>query len=166
MKTLKKSDILLVLLVVILVIAVDQYTKQLILIHFSRGEVVSIIPGLFNLTLRFNPGAAFSLMADLSDGIRQVALGITTLVALGCVVFFLFKDYFNDRIAHAALAMILGGAFGNLLDRFLIGEVVDFLDFYISRYHWPVFNVADSCICVGVFILLLRQPKKKAVSKP
>lgn len=158
---LSRASILWVLGVCLLVVLLDQITKQMVLANIRHGQLIAVIPGLFNLTLHFNPGAAFGFMADLSDGWRQLALGATTAIALGFVLYFLIKEYFADRIGQTALAMILGGALGNLIDRLVIGEVVDFLDFFVSNWHWPAFNLADSAICLGVVILLIRQPKRR-----
>jgi len=145
----------LTLLVALTTTALDQLTKYLILRTFVPGEILPIIPNLFNLTLTFNLGAAFGLWSGLSDGLRQLVLASSNLLALGVVVFFMRQPGYHGRAAQAALAAILGGAVGNIIDRFTRGSVVDFLDFYIGSSHWPAFNVADSAICVGVFVLLL-----------
>ena len=159
---LKFPDVVRMVIVVVVVMIIDQATKIMVLNSFIRGEVLSIIPGFFNLTLHFNRGAAFGIMAGLPDGYRQLALGGSTIIALVCVVFFLLKHYSTDRLGQFAIALIMGGAFGNnLIDRPIRGEVVDFLDFYVYNYHWPAFNVADSCICIGVLILLFHQPKRE-----
>ena len=148
--------------VICLVVVSDQITKAIILSSIAEGDNLPLIPGFFNLTLTFNKGAAFGLLADLPDGSRQVILAITTVVALFVVVYFLVNDYKHDRFAQAALALIVGGAVGNIIDRCRLGVVVDFLDVYYSTYHWPAFNVADSCICVGVSILFFRKPTRRS----
>jgi len=152
----KKGAMLRIIVVVLLVVVLDQLTKFWILERFSPGDVQEIIPGVFNLILTFNPGVAFGFLANLSDQVRNIVLGITTFIALSVVGLLLFRDYRSDPIGQAALAMILGGAVGNIIDRLRIGKVVDFLDFYYKEYHWPAFNVADSSICVGVTILVLK----------
>jgi signal peptidase II len=147
---------LLVAIVSLLVIGLDQLTKLYILRTFSPGEVLAIIPNLFNLTLTFNPGAAFGLWGQVDDGWRQLILGVTTCIALGVVLYFLKQPAYRNKLAQTALASILGGAVGNIIDRTrLNGTVVDFLDFYWGTNHWPAFNVADSAICVGVFLLIV-----------
>ncbi len=133
----------------------DQITKQLALTSFQPGEVRPIIDGLFNLTLSFNRGAAFGLWSGLESGWREVVLTITILLALSVVGFLLTRPYYHSRLAQIALAGILGGAIGNVIDRFVYGAVIDFLDFYLGSYHWPAFNIADSAICVGVGLLLI-----------
>ena len=148
--------------VAIAVVIIDQLAKIAVMSRLSPNQVIPVIPGFFNLTLRFNPGAAFGLLSGLPPKLRGAALGLTTIFALSCVVYFLMKDYFGDRIGQISLALILGGAFGNIIDRLCYGEVVDFLDFHLFNLHWPAFNVADSAICVGVFILLIRYPRHSA----
>ncbi|MBC8316444.1 MAG: lipoprotein signal peptidase [Desulfobulbaceae bacterium] len=137
------------------VIVADQLTKWWILAQFSLYETRIIIPGFFNLTSIRNTGAAFGFLAGNESGWRPWFFGIIALVALVAIVF-LFRQYRDKGSLYAyALASIAGGAIGNLIDRVRFGAVVDFLDFYIGRYHWPAFNVADSAIVVGVGLFLL-----------
>jgi signal peptidase II len=151
-----KPHYLLVTLVSVLIIAADQLSKFYILRTFTPGEVRVVIPNLFNLTLTFNPGAAFGLWGQLGDGWRQLILGGTTCLALGVVFYFLKQPAYRNKLTQTALASILGGAIGNIIDRLCHnGTVVDFLDFYWGNAHWPAFNVADSAICVGVTLLIL-----------
>lgn len=148
-----------VILIGLVVVILDQLSKWWILQNVERGQIISIVPNIFNLTLTFNRGAAFGILSNMPDGTRQVLLGLTTLVALSAVLYFLRRDYRNEKVAQYSLALIFGGAVGNVLDRFRLGEVVDFLDVYWKNYHWPAFNVADSAICVGVVILIFRRNK-------
>jgi signal peptidase II len=150
----KRRYIRLVSLVSIGTIVADQISKKLILDSFQPGEIRPVIDGLFNLTLTFNKGAAFGLWSGLSSGMREAVLGLTILLALGVVAFLMTRSYYQSFIAQAALAGILGGAVGNVIDRFRFGAVVDFLDWYVGTAHWPAFNIADSAICVGVALLL------------
>jgi signal peptidase II len=138
----------------------DQVTKLLILRQFSPGEGVTVLPGLFDLTLLFNKGAAFGLFSRIeSDVIRLGLLAITTIIALTVLFIVLLREYREDLWGQAIVGLVLGGAIGNVIDRVRIGAVVDFLDFHIGINHWPAFNVADSAICVGVFFLLIRKTK-------
>lgn len=151
--------------IVLLVVAIaDQISKMVVISNIALGERIEVIPGFFNLTLTFNPGAAFGFLANIeNDMVRHLLLSVFTLLALSVVFYFLIFDYYKDRVAQASLAMILGGAIGNIIDRIRFGSVVDFLDFYVSSYHWPVFNIADSAICVGVAILAFRRPARAEV---
>lgn len=151
-----KSSAVGVVLVALVVIILDQLTKWWVLQTISRGEIIPVIPDFFNLTLTFNRGAAFGILSNVPDGTRQLVLAFTTVVALSAVLYFLRHDFKNHKLAQYSLALIFGGAIGNVIDRVRLGEVVDFLDVYWSTYHWPAFNVADSAICVGVVILILR----------
>lgn len=153
-------------IVATVVIISDQISKMAILSYLDEGDAVPVISGFFDLTLTYNRGAAFGLMAGIQDGLRHVLLALTTTLALGAVLYFLINDYSKDSVAQVALAMIVGGAIGNIIDRFRFGAVVDFLDVYYGSYHWPAFNVADSAICVGVFVLLLRRPSKDTPPSP
>lgn len=139
-----------------LIIVADQLTKQLILASFEVGEIKTVINGFFNLTLTYNKGIAFGLFGNLPDSMRQIILVGATLCALALLVFFLFKEFSGDRPGQIGIALVLGGAIGNIIDRVRLGYVVDFLDFFYSTYHWPAFNVADSAICIGVALLLIR----------
>ncbi len=111
----------------------------------------------FNLTLIHNKGAAFGMFSGLPDDIRRFLLVGVSTVFLLLVIYFILKEFSaHDKLAMTALGMILGGAVGNLYDRAKFDFVVDFLDFYVGRHHYPAFNIADSTICIGVFILISR----------
>jgi signal peptidase II len=137
-------------------LAIDQLTKTWVVKTLSFSDRVSVIDGIFYLTHVRNPGAAFSLFADAPEAIRAPFFVVTTLVALGLIISFFRKLSPGDRLAALALGLILGGAVGNLLDRLIYGEVVDFLHLRLwSGYSWPDFNVADSSIVVGVALLVI-----------
>jgi signal peptidase II len=153
---------LLVVLITGLTVALDQISKHYILSYFLPGEIRPVIPDLFNLTLTFNPGAAFGLWRDIPDGWRQVVLGVTTCAALGVVFYLLKQPGYQSRLTQTALAGILGGAIGNIIDRLRHnGTVVDFLDVFWGSYHWPAFNIADSAICLGVALLIVLPYRKE-----
>jgi signal peptidase II len=143
------------------VIALDQLSKWAVVQHFSDDTTVTIIPGLFSLVRVENRGVAFGFLSGLSSNIGLVVILGISLAALTVVCFLLWKTAPTARRTGIALALILGGAVGNLIDRVARGSVVDFLDFYVRSYHWPAFNIADSAIVVGAGLLLLdlfRQP--------
>jgi len=139
------------------VLLLDQLSKRYVLQVLDPGDIVPVIPGFFNIVLTFNPGAAFGIFGGLPETSRHIVLGLTTALALVFVIYFLIYEYYHDFIGQVALVLIMGGAAGNIVDRLLLGEVVDFLDFYFGNYHWPAFNVADSAICIGVAIIIFRR---------
>lgn len=137
-----------------MVIFVDQVTKYIIKIHFALYESMSVIDNFFNITHILNPGGAFGFLAGRSPEIRKfIFLFISSVVAL-FIVWFYRRCARNYIFLSYGLAMIFGGAVGNLIDRFCYGKVIDFLDFYIGSAHWPAFNIADSAIVVGMGILI------------
>lgn len=137
------------------VVAADQLTKYLIVGTFMLYESYEVVPGFFNLIYTINPGAAFSLLADVDSVWRHiffVAVGVGAAIGL---TIYNFKTELKSRTFTIGLSLICGGAIGNLIDRVRFGHVIDFLDFYYRSFHYPAFNVADSAICVGVGLFLL-----------
>jgi signal peptidase II len=146
----------------VLVLAIDQLTKGLATAYLNYAEPVAVMP-LFNLTLVHNTGAAFSFLSQAGGWQRWFFAGIALLVSAGILVW--LKRLSTDKLWEAlALALVLGGAIGNVWDRILLGHVVDFLDFYYGSWHWPAFNVADAAISVGAAILIIDSlwPRKKS----
>ena len=135
-----------------LVVALDQLSKWAVLAHFAPGER-RVLGEFFNMVLVFNKGAAFSFLAD-APGWQTPVLVTFALVAAVMVSVLILRSP-QRRALCAGLALILGGALGNVIDRLRFGSVVDFLDFHALGWHWPAFNVADSAICVGAVLLIL-----------
>jgi len=144
----------------------DQLTKALITQNFQVGERLPVIPFFFDLTHMRNPGAAFSFLAHTPEWFRQPFFLIAPGVAIAALVFFIVYAQKEEHLLVVAAASILGGAIGNLIDRLLYGEVIDFLLFYWREWSWPAFNVADSCITVGVIGLLWVSWRKPVVQAP
>ncbi len=140
----------------VLVLVLDQWTKFLAIQHLSLGDPVPVFEGFFNFTLVYNPGAAFGMFGDLPDNLRRIVLGCVSFAALAVVLRFMVKEAKHDLLAQYALVGILAGAAGNIIDRYRFDSVVDFLDFYYGAAHWPAFNIADSAISVGVTVLMIR----------
>lgn len=139
---------------VAVIILLDQITKALVLQYFHLHDSLTVIPGFFNLTHIRNPGGAFGVLAGGGNHLRNwLFLGAGT-IALGMILFFLQSTPDRDRLMRFTLALIFGGAIGNIVDRLRFGEVVDFLDFYVGQLHWPAFNVADSAITIGIFLFV------------
>ena len=135
-----------------LVVLADRVSKLAVLEHFRLGEGYEVT-GFFNLVLVFNKGAAFSFLATM-PGWQTPVFATIAVVASAIVGFLILKSPHKTLFAFG-LALILGGALGNLWDRLQWGWVVDFLDFHAAGAHWPAFNVADSAITVGAAILIL-----------
>jgi signal peptidase II len=146
---------LLLLMISTLVVAADRLTKNWIIHRIRPGYDIPIIPGVFRLSHVLNTGAAFSLMENLPpNGVRLGLIGFSVVAAV--VVFvLLWRAGHTFSYTSLALALILGGAIGNLYDRIRFHHVVDFLAVKIYHYNWPDFNVADSCIVIGACLLLL-----------
>jgi signal peptidase II len=134
-----------------LVVVLDQISKAVITHQLMRGEGIEVTP-FFNLVLAYNRGAAFSLLAGASGW--QRSFFITLALAAIALILWLLRKYSGQPLFCFALALILGGAVGNLIDRALVGEVVDFLDFHAFGWHWPAFNIADSAITCGAALLI------------
>ncbi len=147
--------ILRIAIVALAIVIVDQYTKLLVVAQIPRGAAIPVIPGFFDLTLTYNMGAAFGLFSGLPESFRIYVLLAAAMVAFSVVVYYMRSPHGQTGLARFAFALIIGGAIGNLIDRLRLGMVVDFLDVYFGTYHWPAFNIADSCICIGVVLLVL-----------
>jgi signal peptidase II len=137
----------------ILVLLVDQLSKIIALKNLSAYEPVRQF-AYFNFTLAYNKGAAFSFLRDAS-GWQTWLFGSISVVVSAMIVIWLYRSGYKQRWLSCALALIVGGALGNLLDRILYGYVIDFLDFHYHQLHFPTFNLADSAICVGAFMLFV-----------
>jgi len=141
------------------IVLLDQVTKWSVLASLSPYQVVELAPNL-NLTLMFNTGAAFSLLAD-AGGWQRWIFAFFALLVTGVLVTWLLRLHRGEGLLAAALAMVVGGAVGNLIDRVLLGHVVDFVQVYLPFLPWrvfnpwPAFNVADSAISIGVALLLI-----------
>lgn len=134
-----------------LIVVIDQVAKWAVLAAFAPGGRLALT-GFFNLVLAFNKGAAFSFLAGAPGW--QTPLFIAVAAVAIIVVSVLLARSPGDPLVCAGLALILGGALGNLIDRLRYGQVVDFLDFHLSDWHWPAFNVADSAITIGAGLLI------------
>jgi len=157
------------------ILLLDQASKWLVLTTLEPYQVIELVPNL-NLTLMFNTGAAFSFLSDAGGWQRWVFAGFAIAVTLALVVW-LLRLKPHERWLAAALALIIGGALGNLIDRMLLGHVVDFVQVYLPFLPfaifnpWPAFNVADSAITIGVALLLIeslhtqKQPDRAAGSQ-
>ncbi|HYM60111.1 MAG TPA: signal peptidase II [Thermoanaerobaculia bacterium] len=147
------------------VVVLDFWTKFLVATSISLHESVPIIPSFLQIVHVRNAGAAFGIGANTDSRIVPLLLNAGALGVFCVVVVYALRTPTTDRLLQSALHLILGGAIGNLVDRFRLGYVVDFLDVYYREHHWPAFNVADSAICVGIALLFLdmrRRPSESA----
>lgn len=142
-------------LIASLVVLLDRVTKWIVAKDISLHDGIQVIPGFFRLTHVENRGAAFGLFADSPAQWKIAMLVLFSIVALVVVSALLWRNSHSMTTTGVGLALILGGALGNLWDRLLTGRVVDFLLFYIGQYQWPAFNVADSAIVIGAGLLVI-----------
>ncbi|MFQ5454769.1 MAG: signal peptidase II [Nitrospirota bacterium] len=147
------------------IILLDQVTKSIIHNKMRLYETIIVIDNFFNLTYVRNPGGAFSIFAETSERFRFIFFISASIIALILLVIFFIKTEADDKLTSASLSLIFGGAVGNLIDRIISGEVIDFLDFYLKGYHWPSFNIADSSITIGVSLLMLNIMLKRNDTK-
>ena len=140
------------LFITILVIVFDQASKWLMMSRLSLYETVAVMP-YFNLTMAHNEGAAFSFLAQAGGWQRWFFIGLALIISTLLLVW-LAKLKPTEKLEAISLSLILGGAIGNVIDRISYGYVVDFIDLYIGQNHWPVFNIADSAICIGAILLI------------
>ncbi len=146
----------------------DQYTKYWITTHIPKGYSMEVIRDFFSLTHIRNSGVAFGLFADSDSEIKSLIFIIFSSVAIVAILVFFHQAPRYRKIVHMGLILVFSGAIGNLIDRILYQEVIDFLDFFYSGYHFPAFNVADSCITVGVgfmFIDLFQKDPSRPLEK-
>jgi signal peptidase II len=134
-----------------LIVAADQLAKYAAVQGLAAGKAVEVT-SFFNLVLVYNAGAAFSILSDAAGWQRALFIAIA-LIASAWIVY-LLRKYPHQRLFALALSLVLAGAVGNVIDRILIGAVIDFLDFHALGYHWPAFNVADSAITCGAALLI------------
>ncbi len=137
----------------VLIVVLDQLTKQWVSSSFSYGESLELLPFL-NLTLVHNMGAAFSFLSD-AGGWQRWFFAIVSLIVSVVLIVWLSRLPARQYLLATALALVLGGAIGNLWDRVFLGYVVDFIDVFYQKYHWPAFNVADTAITIGAILLIL-----------
>jgi len=159
MHNLKNRSLILIFLVTL---ALDAWSKKFMSEWLSLGQSKSVIPGFFQFTLVHNRGAAFGVGSSWNVPVFL----LFSVVALTVVMVLFYQLKPHEKLSAIGLSMILGGAFGNIIDRIRLGYVVDFLDVFVGKHHWPVFNIADSAITVGavllgIEILILDKKNKK-----
>lgn len=139
----------------VVIVASDQISKKLVEAYFFPFQSITVIKGFLNLVYVRNPGGAFGLFSRMDPAAVFPFFLLITITAMGVIIYFYGKLPAHRRFYRYALTFILGGALGNFIDRVRLGQVVDFLDFHLGRYHWPAFNVADACITTGAIMFLI-----------
>lgn len=140
-----------------LVILADQATKFFAVTNLTAHKAVALFPS-FNFFLTYNKGVSFSLFSS-DNPYNALALSLFALCV--CIFICVWMTKEKESSVKLGLALILGGALGNVIDRIRLGSVIDFIDVYYHTYHWPAFNIADSAICLGAFLMILKCFKKK-----
>ncbi len=135
-----------------LIVFFDQMSKWIIIQKISLHDVYPIVPGFLNLVLVYNPGSAFGFLANHHGVFRQIFLLAASVAALCFIVYLYRQTRETYTMLSIGFSLIFGGAIGNMIDRLRFGYVIDFIDFYIDKYHWPAFNIADSAITIGMMI--------------
>jgi signal peptidase II len=136
------------------VVALDQFTKALVRREVPLHDAITIVPGCFSITHASNPGGAFSFFAGAQEWIRLPFFFTASVIAIAALLYFIREIPERQHWLLFAVAGVLGGALGNLIDRVAFGQVTDFLLVYWRSFYWPAFNVADSFISIGVTILI------------
>ena len=139
--------------IAVVVFALDRVSKHLAEINLNAYSPLEVMPG-FNLTLSYNKGAAFSFL-DQAAGWQMWFLGGVAAIVVIAIIIWLLRLPFRDRWVSVALSLVVGGALGNLWDRINYGHVIDFIQWYVADYYWPVFNIADSAVCIGAAMLFI-----------
>ena len=148
------------LLASIIVFLLDQITKKVVMQGMMQHESIVVIPNFLNMTYIHNRGAVFGLGSSVSSPYLSWGLSILSVISLAVIlIYFLRLNVRNPRM-YFGLALVLGGALGNLYDRLVYGYVVDFIDMHWFDHHWPFFNIADMAICIGVGLLLISMSSK------
>jgi signal peptidase II len=150
------------LLLVVGTLLLDRWTKAWIQKEFDLNDSASVIDGFFNITYVQNTGVAFGIFSSITSPAKSLLLSVFTAFAAIVVVAYSLRSPTRNRLLQTALALILGGALGNLYDRIAYGYVVDFLELYVATYHWPAFNIADSAITIGVVLMAIEIIRNEA----
>lgn len=150
-----RGNILRLLIIAGLVLVMDQATKLFIYHWLPLYDEIVVVPGFFSIVHYHNPGGAFGIFSNTENGFRDIFFLAISILALGLVFYFYRSTPKTHRFLSTGFALIFGGAIGNLVDRFRLGRVIDFLDIYVNGWHWPAFNIADSAISVGIGIFVV-----------
>lgn len=145
-----------IIILSIIFIIIDQLSKIIILNNLTNNKSIEVIKSFFYLTYTNNKGAAFSILTG-----RRILLILVALIVIGVLIYYVRKNKIEGKVNKIALSLVIGGSIGNLIDRILRGAVVDFIDVKIFGYNFPIFNLADTFIVIGVFLLIIEMFRKE-----
>ena len=134
-------------------IVIDQYTKFMVTLHIPLSYSINIVEGFFNLTHVRNSGVAFGIFSEQNSEFKPYLLIFVSIIAIIAILVIFHQTGKEKRLVQGGLVLVFSGAIGNLIDRVLHKEVIDFIDIFFNNRHWPAFNVADACITIGVMLL-------------
>ncbi len=143
-------------------IILDQFSKYFVTIHIPKYYSIRVIDNFFNLTHIRNSGVAFGMFAGVASQYKSMFFILISAVAIIAILSFFRHTPDDQKMAQIGLILIFSGAVGNMIDRILYREVIDFLDFFYKDHHWPAFNIADSCITVGVGFMMIDLFKRRS----
>ena len=145
-----------IIILSILFIIIDQLSKIIVVNNLTNNKSIEVIKSFFYLTYTNNKGAAFSILTG-----RRILLILVALIVIGVLIYYVRKNKIEGKVNKIALSLVIGGSIGNLIDRILRGAVVDFIDVKIFGYNFPIFNLADTFIVIGVFLLIIEMFRKE-----
>ena len=134
-------------------IVIDQYTKFMITLHIPLNYSVNVVAGFFNLTHIRNSGVAFGIFSEQNSELKPYLLIFVSIIAIIAILVIFHQTEREKKLVPTGLVLVFSGAIGNLIDRVLHKEVIDFIDIFFENQHWPAFNIADACITIGVMLL-------------
>lgn len=145
-----------IIILSIIFIIIDQLSKIIVVNNLTNNKSIEVIKSFFYLTYTNNKGAAFSILTG-----RRILLILVALIVIGVLIYYVIKNKIEGKVNKIALSLVIGGSIGNLIDRILRGAVVDFIDIKIFGYNFPIFNLADTFIVIGVFLLIIEMFRKE-----
>lgn len=134
-------------------IVIDQYTKFMVSLHIPLNYSVKVVAGFFNLTHIRNSGVAFGIFSEQNSELKPYLLIFVSIIAIIAILVIFHQTEREKKLVQTGLVLVFSGAIGNLIDRVLHKEVIDFIDIFLGNKHWPAFNIADACITIGVMLL-------------
>ena len=145
-----------IIILSIIFIIIDQVSKIIVVNNLTNNKSIEVIKSFFYLTYTNNKGAAFSILTG-----RRILLILVALIVIGVLIYYVRKNKIEGKVNKIALSLVIGGSIGNLIDRILRGAVIDFIDVKIFGYNFPIFNLADTFIVIGVFLLIIEMFRKE-----